>query len=341
MNSKVAVVILNWNGVNLLHQFLPSVVSHSGDADVYVADNASTDDSIGYIKSNFPMVKIIRNGRNGGYAGGYNDALKQIKSDYFVLLNSDVEVTANWIQPIQELMDADTKIAACQPKVLSYNNKSKFEYAGASGGFIDRYGYPFCRGRIFDSCEVDEKQYDDTECCFWATGACLFVRAESFEKAGKLDEDFFAHMEEIDLCWRMQQFGYKIMVCPASVVYHVGGGTLSQQNAKKTYLNFRNGLGLLLKNLPLRMLWYKLPLRIVLDQIAACKFLVDGKIDDFKAIGKAHRNFLWNFNKWRSKRYHHQRKNLLPGVYDGSIVWKYFVSKQKKFSVLDEHKFTR
>ncbi len=340
MKSNVAVVILNWNGHALLQQFLPSVVQYSAGANVYVADNASTDDSIELIKSQFPSVKIIQNQRNGGYAGGYNDALKELKEDYFVLLNSDVAVTENWIAPIQKLMDADESIAACQPKLLSYYEKTRFEYAGASGGFIDRFGYPFCRGRIFDSCENDDAQYNETRRCFWATGACLFVRAEAFHKVGKLDEDFFAHMEEIDLCWRMQQFGYQIMVCPESVVYHVGGGTLSQQNSKKTYLNFRNGLGLLLKNLPIQMVWYKIPLRIFLDQIAAFKFLADGKKDDFKAIGKAHRNFLWNINMWRKKRYHHQRKNLLPEVYDGSIVWDYFVKKQRTFSSLQKNKFT-
>jgi GT2 family glycosyltransferase len=341
MNSKVAVVILNWNGHALLQQFLPSVVEHSGNADIYVADNASSDDSVKFMKENFPSVKIIQNSRNGGYAGGYNDALQHIEADYFVLLNSDVEVTGNWIEPIQKLMDADPTIAACQPKVLSYHDKEKFEYAGAAGGYIDRYGYPFCRGRVFDTCETDNGQYNDTRQCFWATGACMFVRAEAFEKVGKLDEDFFAHMEEIDLCWRMQQFGYIIMVCPESVVFHIGGGTLSQQNSKKTFLNFRNGLGLLLKNLPLGMVWYKLPLRVALDHIAAYKFLFQGKKEDFWAIAQAHRDFFGHFNKWRKKRYHHQRKNLLPGVYDGSIVWKYFVTKVRTFSKLKESKFTK
>jgi GT2 family glycosyltransferase len=341
MNSNVAVVILNWNGHALLKEFLPSVVEHSGKAVIYVADNASTDDSVLFIQQNFPTVRIIQNTRNGGYAGGYNDALLQIEADYFVLLNSDVEVAPRWIEPIQRLMDSDPMIAACQPKLLSFKEKDKFEYAGASGGFIDRYGYPFCRGRIFDTCEKDEGQYNDIHQCFWATGACMFVRSDAFEKVGKLDEDFFAHMEEIDLCWRMQQFGYKIMVCPESIVYHVGGGTLSQQNAKKTFLNFRNGLGLLLKNLPLNMVWYKLPLRVLLDHIAAYKFLFDGKKEDFRAIARAHRDFFKHFNKWRKKRYKHQRKNLLPGVYDGSVVWKYFVSKDRTFSKLKSSRFTK
>jgi GT2 family glycosyltransferase len=339
--SKVAVVILNWNGQALLQQFLPSVVKHSAEADVYVADNASTDASVKLLEEEFPTVRIIRNARNGGYAGGYNDALGRIDADYFVLLNSDVEVTGNWIYPIQQLMDADPKIAACQPKLLSYHEKSKFEYAGGSGGFIDRFGYPFCRGRIFDLCEEDHEQYNDTRACFWATGACLFVRAEAFHSVGKLDEDFFAHMEEIDLCWRMQQLGYRIMVCPQSVVYHVGGGTLSQQSSKKTFLNFRNGLALLLKNLPIQMVWYKIPLRILLDQIAAIKFYFGGRKEDAKAIGRAHRNFLRNFNHWRKKRYHHKRRNLLPEVYDGSIVWQYFVKKIRFFSALDRDQFTR
>jgi GT2 family glycosyltransferase len=351
MQSTVAVVILNWNGRALLEKFLPSVVEHSVSMNgaggeqtavtVYVADNASTDNSVEFVKQRFPSVKIIINSRNGGYAGGYNDALKQIDADYYVLLNSDVEVTNNWIEPVRKLMDEDATIAACQPKILSYNNRGYFEYAGASGGFIDRYGYPFCRGRIFDECEEDKGQYDDTRQCFWATGACMFVRREAFLKAGQLDEDFFAHMEEIDLCWRMQQFGYKIMVCPASVVYHLGGGTLSQQNSKKTFLNFRNGLALLLKNLPARMVWYKLPLRLVLDHVAAYKFLFEGRKEDYKAIARAHRDFLSTFNLWRRKRYKYQRKNYLPGVFDGSVVYKYFISKVRVFANLDPEKFTR
>jgi GT2 family glycosyltransferase len=341
MKSKVAVVILNWNGHALLAKFLPSVVANSGAADIYMADNASTDDSVRFVSENFSSVKIIINEKNSGYAGGYNEALKQIDADYYVLLNSDVEVTPGWIEPIQRLMDADPLIAACQPKLLAYNNRSYFEYAGASGGFIDRYGYPFCRGRIFDECEKDMGQYDDTRQCFWATGACMFVRREAYLKAGQLDEDFFAHMEEIDLCWRMQQFGYKIMVCPESVVYHIGGGTLSQQNSKKTFLNFRNGLALLLKNLPAGMVWYKLPLRLILDHVAAYKFLFEGRKEDYRAIAKAHRNFLSNFNLWRKKRYHYSRINYLPGVFDGSIVYKYFISRIRSFSKLNARKFTK
>lgn len=341
MPGKVAVVILNWNGRALLETFLPSVVQHSAGAEVYVADNASDDDSVAYVKANFPGVKLVINASNGGYAGGYNEALQHIQADYFVLLNSDVEVTPNWIEPIRDLMDSDPEIAACQPKILWHKDHSQFEYAGASGGYIDRYGYPFCRGRIFDSCETDAGQYDEITRCFWASGACLFVRAEVFARVGKLDQDFFAHMEEIDLCWRMQQFGYSIMACPQSVVYHVGGGTLSQQNAKKTFLNFRNGLALLLKNLPASQVWYKIPLRLALDHVAAYKFLFEGRKEDFKAIARAHRDFVLHFNHWRKKRYQHQRKTYLPGVFDGSIVWKYFVMKQNRFSQIDPDKITR
>lgn len=265
---KTAVIILNWNGKAWLEKFLPTLQEYSQEATIFVADNASTDDSVDYVKINFPTVKIIINASNGGYAKGYNDVLKHIDSEYFVLINSDIEVTAGWLSPIIALMDNDKQIAACQPKILDYNNKNNFEYAGASGGFIDNLGYPFCRGRIFDSVEEDKGQYNDAIEVFWATGACLFVRAVHYNEVGGLDEDFFAHQEEIDMCWRLKNKGYKIMVEPKSVVYHVGGGTLNAGSPFKTHLNFRNNLFMLFKNLPTSSLFTIIPMRLVLDGVA-------------------------------------------------------------------------
>jgi len=267
-NTKTAVVILNWNGKKFLEKFLPAVIEKSSaSADVYVADNCSSDDSVCFLKQKFPQVKIIKNKKNYGFSAGYNQALKQIEAEYFVLLNSDIEVTDNWIEPVINLMESDKTIGACQPKLMSFNDKSLFEYAGAAGGFIDKYGYPFCRGRLFQTIEEDKNQYNDTIEIFWATGACLFVRAEIFKKLGGLDDDFFAHMEEIDICWRMKNAGYKIMYCPNSTVYHVGGGTLHKSNAKKTYLNFRNNLSLLFKNLPNKDFYKIFILRFILGQL--------------------------------------------------------------------------
>ena len=331
--AKTAVVILNWNGRKLLERYLPSVIKFSNQAEVIIADNASTDDSVQWLKTNYPSLQIVINNSNGGYAGGYNQALKKIEADYFVLLNSDVEVTENWLQPLLDLMQGNDKIAACQPKLLWDTDREKFEYAGASGGFIDKYGYPFCRGRLFDELEKDSGQYESTTECFWASGACMMVRAHLYHQYGGLDEDFFAHMEEIDLCWRFKNSGYSIFVCPQSVVYHYGGGTLSQQNAHKTFLNFRNGLILLMKNLPVHFVFYNIPLRIFLDLLAALKFLSDGKREDFKAILSANWHFIIGIRKWWRKRhgFHHK---FMTGVYDGSIVWNYFVKKKKKFSDL-------
>lgn len=247
--KKTAVVILNWNGRKFLKKFLPDVIKFSKkDAEVIVADNASTDDSVAVLKADFPEIRIIENKSNGGFAKGYNQALKLIDAEYYILLNSDIEVTENWINPVIELMESDKNIAACQPKIRSYHEKEKFEYAGAAGGFIDKFGYPFCRGRIFQSLEEDKGQYDDTVEIFWATGAALFIRAELYHKLGGMDDDFFAHMEEIDLCWRLKNEGYKIMYCPKSTVYHVGGGTLPTSSSWKTYLNFRNNFFLIYKN---------------------------------------------------------------------------------------------
>ena len=291
--TKVAVVILNYNGKKFLQQFLPSVIRFSTESEIIVADNGSTDDSVEFLTQEYSsQVRIINIDKNRGYCGGYNYALKQVDADYYILLNSDVEVTENWISPIISLFESNPEIAAAQPKIKSFHEKNKFEYAGAGGGFVDTLGYPFCRGRIFNHLEEDHGQYNDTRQIFWATGACLFVRAAAFHEMGGLDEDFFAHMEEIDLCWRLNRAGYKIYYCGSSTVYHVGGGTLSKSNPRKTQLNFRNGLSLLMKHLPSYAIWWKLPFRLVLDWLAALLFLVRGAPADSLAVFKAHIDFL-------------------------------------------------
>lgn len=333
--QKTAVVVLNWNGKNWLEQFLPTLVKHSKDATVYVADNASTDESVSYVKANFPTVKLIINKTNGGYAKGYNDALKQIKEEYFVLINSDIEVAKDWLSPIINLFEKDEKLAACQPKILDYNNKNRFEYAGASGGFIDRHGYPFCRGRVFDTLEEDKGQYNDAIEVFWATGACLFVRSSHFWEVGGLDEDFFAHQEEIDLCWRLKNKGYKIMVEPKSVVYHVGGGTLNVGSPFKTHLNFRNNLYMLFKNLPLSYLISVIPTRLVLDGIAALTFLNKEKgLQHILAIAKAHFSFYFEIPKLIAKRQKINQQLNLTGKFNWSILLKNKVQGKKYFSEL-------
>jgi GT2 family glycosyltransferase len=272
---SVAVVILNWNGKSFLQKFLPSVLaSDYENLSIIVADNASTDDSVSFLQQKFPQVKIIFNRVNEGFSKGYNTALKQVSADYYILLNSDVKVNPGWIAPIILLMENDEKIAACQPKILSFKNKNQFEYAGASGGWIDYLGYPFNRGRVFDYCEMDHGQYDNSAEIFWATGAALFVRSSVFHELHGFDEYFFAHQEEIDLCWRIQRAGYKIYVEPGSVVYHVGGGTLPMGDRRKVYLNFRNNLVMLSKNLPIYESVWKIPTRIFLDTIAAFQALV-------------------------------------------------------------------
>ena len=336
---QTAVVILNWNGRKYLEQFLPLLIKYSSEeADIIVADNASSDDSIAFLEANFPSVKIIRNPANEGFARGYNLALKQVKADYYILLNSDIEVTQGWIQPVIEMMEKDPSIAACQPKIRSYFERTKFEYAGAAGGFIDKYGYPFCRGRMFQSIEEDLGQYDDAIEIFWATGACMFVRADLFHQAGGLDEDFFAHMEEIDLCWRLKNLGYKIMYCPRSLVYHIGGGTLPKISWRKTYYNFRNNFYLLYKNLPDNLVNEVFAKRLFLDAIAALKFLFTAGFKDFWAIYKAHTSFYSTLSKTKAKR------NLLKHVplhkvYRKNIVFEYYLRKKKKFTDLDPKNF--
>jgi GT2 family glycosyltransferase len=332
---KTAVVVLNWNGKAWLEKFLANLVKHSQEATVFVADNASTDDSVDFVKSNFPSVKIIINASNGGYAKGYNDALKQIDAEYFVLINSDIEVTEDWLSPIIDLMDSDKKIAACQPKLLDYKKRNTFEYAGASGGFIDNLGYPFCRGRIFDDIEQDNGQYNDAIEVFWATGACLFVRAAKFNELGGLDEDFFAHQEEIDFCWRLKNKGYKIMVQPKSVVYHVGGGTLNAGSPFKTHLNFRNNLFMLFKNLPTYSLFTTIPTRLVLDGVAALTFLNKEKgFEHVLAIAKAHFIFYFEIPKLIAKRQKINQKNNLIGKVDWSILLQNKIKGIKRFTDL-------
>lgn len=337
---SVAVVILNWNGREFLRQFLPGVIEHSaGFAEVIVADNASTDSSVEFLQDNFPQIRIIQNRTNGGFAKGYNDALAQVDADYYVLLNSDIEVTENWIKPVIDLMEQDEKIAACQPRLRSYHHTEKFEYAGAAGGFIDRYGYPFCRGRIFQSIETDKGQYDTPAEIFWATGACMFVKARVYKELGGLDEDFFAHMEEIDFCWRLKNKGYRVMYCPDSVVYHVGGGTLPKQSSHKTYLNFRNNLALLYKNLPADQLLPVFAVRFPLDGVAAITFLLGAGFADFYAVLRAHGYFYRNFLKLRTKRKMLQH-NKVTMIYNANLVVEYHLRKKKSFTDLDQARFS-
>lgn len=337
---SVAVVILNWNGINFLRKFLPSVVSSTyKNLQIIVADNASTDDSIAFLQSHYPTIKIIVNETNEGFAKGYNSALKKVTADYFVLLNSDVEVTPNWIEPIISLMEDDKMIAACQPKILAEQYKTQFEYAGACGGWIDRFGYPFARGRVLENIEKDEGQFDTPQTCFWASGAAMFVRAAVYTKLGGLDEYFFAHQEEIDLCWRMQLSGYKVYVQPASVVYHVGGGTLPKGNSKKTYLNFRNNLIMLYKNSSGFSLLFTLYMRFGLDAIAAYKALFTGDAGYFIAVAKAHFHFInWVLFHQNKSLFVKEKNSLLQGKFAGSILWQYYFKRKKTFLEIVGHK---
>lgn len=326
---KIAVVILNWNGTKLLEQFLPSVMNYSLEAEIYVADNASTDDSIDFVKANFPKVKIIKNDANFGFAKGYNEALKLIDAEIFALVNSDVEVTENWLLPILKTFENEPETAIIQPKILDFKRKEYFEYAGAAGGFIDKYGYPYCRGRIFETLEKDNGQYDDSCEIFWASGACFFIRSSVFRELNGFDDDFFAHQEEIDLCWRAYNKGYKTKYISQSVIYHVGGATLQLGNPKKTQLNFRNSLLMLLKNIPNNQLFTVIFIRLVLDAIAGIKFLFQRKFKHFLAIIKAHFEFyslfLSNYKKradFQSEKYYTKK----------SIVYLYFIKKIKVFN---------
>lgn len=333
LQPKVAIVILNFNGKGFLKQFLPGVVASAlGQAEVIIADNASTDDSIAYLAAQFPDLRLIRFEKNGGFAKGYNDALAQVEADYYVLLNSDVEVTPDWIAPVIRVLESDKQIAACQPKLKSYHDKRMFEYAGAAGGWIDGYGYPFARGRVFDTLEEDRGQYDTIEPLFWASGAALFIRAPVFHEMKGFDEFFFAHQEEIDLCWRMHLAGYHLYSVPESVVYHVGGGTLPHGNTLKTFLNFRNNLIMLYKNWPWSVKWWKLPFRIGLDAVSAWKGLLSGQAGYFKAVVRAHFAFLkWILTGQGKSVFPRQRTGIPEGVYPGNLVWQYFVRKKRFF----------
>jgi len=330
--TKLAIVILNWNGKKFLEQFLPTLIKYSPDyAEIVIADNASTDDSIDFLKATYPQLRLIQNRRNEGFAKGYNLAFQQIEAEYFCLLNSDIEVTEHWAEPIIEQLDANETIAAVQPKLLSYHNRHQFEYAGACGGFIDKYGYPFCRGRVFGTLEEDHGQYDTVMDIFWATGAALFVRSSVYHTMGGLDDEFFAHMEEIDFCWRIKNAGYKIKINPASVVYHIGGGTLPKHNSFKTYLNFRNNLYLLLKNLPESRLRKTFALRFFLDQLAAFSFLLQGHFKDFAAVYKAMITFSRHYEEFKAKR-STMPKMAFQDTYPKSIVMLHYFKRKKHFN---------
>ncbi len=325
---KIAIVILNWNGKKLLETFLPSIIKFSNST-IYVADNASSDDSVKFVKNNFSSVKIIQNKTNGGYAKGYNEALKHIDADIYCLINSDIEVTENWLSPILSVFEKEENTAIIQPKILDFKDKTKFEYAGAGGGFIDKFGYPYCRGRIFDTLEKDNDQYNDTTEIFWASGACFFIRSEVFHKLKGFDEDYFAHQEEIDLCWRTKNLGYTIKYVGTSTVYHVGGATLSETNPFKTYLNFRNNLLTLLKNLPSNLVFFIIFSRLWLDGIAGIRFAFQLKFKHVLAIIKAHFSFYSLFFKFLQKR---KKIKQINNYYERkSIIWNYFIKNKQVF----------
>lgn len=329
---KVAVVILNWNGKSLMEKFLPSVMAYSEGASIYLVDNASEDDSVAFVQKTYPEISIIRNASNGGFAKGYNDGLKHIKADIFCLLNSDVEVTPNWIAPILDTFESVPEAAIIQPKILDLKRRDYFEYAGAAGGFIDRLGYPFCRGRIFQALEKDTGQYDDVKEVFWATGACMFIKSDVFNDLNGFDEDYFAHQEEIDLCWRAKNKGHKVFYVGHSKVYHLGGSTLKNMNPKKTFLNFRNSLYSITKNLPRKMAFPIILFRLLLDGIAALRFIFQLKLGHCVAILRAHLSFYATFRKLYKKR---EKANFILKYYSAtSIVWSHFVHQVKSFNIL-------
>ena len=339
MMNRVSIVILNWNGKEFLRQFLPVLLEHTDlpGTEIVVADNASTDDSVAFMENEHPGVKVIRLDKNYGFSGGYNRALEQIDSQYFLLLNSDIEVTPGWLEPLLETMDRHPETAACSPKIRDFYRRSHFEYAGAGGGYIDRYGYTFCRGRLFDHIEEDLGQYDDPVEVFWGTGACLMVRAGLYREAGGLDEHFFAHMEEIDLCWRLQRMGHTIRYVPGSMVYHVGGGTLQRGNPQKTFLNFRNNLLLIGKNLSGKQRRKVLFWRKVLDGISAIRFLLQGAFGDFRAVLRAHGAYNGMKAGYRGTGEQNNLKKkdvIVTGIYPGSIVAEFFLNGRKQFDQL-------
>ncbi len=342
-DSRVAIVILNYNGKEFLDQFLPAVIQFSSKYKIIVADNASSDDSVSFVKTKFPNIEVLESKTNSGFAKGYNDALRLVSAEYYVLLNSDVEVTENWIESVIDLMDKNELIAACQPKILDHSNRAKFEYAGAAGGFIDKYGYPFCRGRVFNALEEDTKQYQSAIEVFWATGACMFVRTKAFWEAGGFDDDYFAHMEEIDLCWRLKNIGYSVYVEPKSTVYHVGGGTLNKNSPHKTFLNFRNNLTTLTKNHPSKFLFWKVVFRLKLDGIAGIKFLLDGEPKHCFAVVRAHFAYYgWlssTLAKRKKMKQHPKFKFSMRNVYNGSIVAEHFLRTKSKYTELNSNSF--
>lgn len=336
---KVAVVILNWNGRYFLEKFLPSVYNSTyPNIEFILGDNASTDDSVEFVRSNFPQIHIIQNEQNLGFAGGYNKILEQVDAEYYVLLNSDVEVSPSWIEPVIAMMMKGAYVVA-QPKIRAFHQKEYFEHAGAAGGYMDSYGYPFCRGRILNTLELDSGQYDDEKEIFWATGAALFIKSDVWKEVKGFDADFFAHMEEIDLCWRLKELGYKIGYCPNSTVYHVGGGTLKTSNPRKTYLNFRNNLVMLQKNLPFWTALWVILARLWLDLIALIQFLMLGKFKDAWAISRAHQYFFVRFFKNSSKRRKSRPSFNKFGLYKKCIIWDYYMNKMQHFSDLPENNF--
>lgn len=333
--QKLSIVILNFNGRKHLETFLPSVLEHAGGHEIVIADNASTDESVDFLKSNYPEIRLIINKSNGGFAQGYNEALKQVESEFYLLLNSDIEVTANWTEPLLEAMK-DNRVAGCQPKVLSYSRKTHFEHAGAAGGYLDKNYFPFCRGRIFEHVEEDLGQYNEPKEVFWATGAALMIRSKCYHEAGGLDEDFFAHMEEIDLCWRLKQKGYKFMAIPESKIHHVGGGTLDYASPFKTYLNFRNSLFMLIKNHP-GLLFPKLIHRMLLDGVAGTRFLMRGEFKQLQSVLKAHRDMYKSLGKQLKKRkYLKAVRGPInnAGLYPKSILVQRFLGGKTKYSEL-------
>lgn len=344
MHSELAIVILNYNGRNYLEQFLPSVIEHSEGVRIIVADNKSTDDSIQFLENTYPFIEVVLNLANGGFAKGYNDALSKITSNYYLLLNSDIEVTEGWLNPLIDVIKED-KVAGCQPKILSYYTKNVFEHAGASGGFLDRNFFPFCRGRIFDLIEVDNGQYNNTQEIFWASGACMLIKSSVFHEVGGFDEDFFAHMEEIDMCWRIKKLGYQFKVVPSSTVYHVGGGTLAYHSPKKTYLNFRNSLFMITKNYE-GLLVVKLFYRLLLDGIAGVVFILKGSPSHTLSVLKAHRDFYRKLLKMLNKRNSLKnspkcKQSELGGFYRGSILWARYFKGIMKYSELNHRLFKK
>lgn len=335
--KQTAVVILNYNGAGMLRRFLPSVIEYSPEASIYVADNGSSDESCDVVRNEFPAVKLLVLDHNYGFAEGYNRALAQVDEEYVVLLNSDVEVTRGWLSPMTQFLDSNPEVAACQPKLLSFKQKDFFEYAGAAGGFIDKWGYTFCRGRIFNTVERDSGQYDDTTDVFWATGAALMIRNEVYKNNGGLDGRFFAHMEEIDLCWRLRSRGYRIACVPQSHVYHVGGATLKKENPQKTYLNFRNNLLMIYKNAPDCQLKKIMLFRKVFDNVAALKFLASGDYAAFKAVRKARRDFKAmrsGYDKARAENMKLAVTTRIPEVLKSSILYKYYLGFKHTYSSL-------